>query len=95
MEIGVGIAAAEAVEEDLPRLENQIKTRDSKLLGKDHTIYKEQRNDIPLNFPKYIYPVDKEDGTQEIEQRSQWSAPAWAAYCALYTKRPLPLNKSS
>ena len=29
--------------------------------------------------------MDKEDGTQEIEQRVQWSAPAWAASSALYS----------
>ena len=33
---------------------------------------------------RYMYPVDKEDWTQEMEYRSQWSALAWAAYCALY-----------
>ena len=30
-----------------------------------------------------LYPADKEDWTQEIEQRAQWSAPTWAACCAL------------
>ena len=29
--------------------------------------------------------MDKEDWTQEMEQRAQWSAPAWAAYCTLYS----------
>ena len=32
-----------------------------------------------------MYPVDKEDGTQEIELKVQLSAPAWAAYCAIYS----------
>ena len=38
----------------------------------------------PLIF-SILCPMDKEDWTQEIEQRAQWSAPAWAAYCALYS----------
>ena len=31
----------------------------------------------------YIYTEAKVDVTQEMEQRAQWSAPAWAACCAL------------
>ena len=31
-------------------------------------------------------PVDKGDWTQEgLDRRAQWSAPAWAACCALYS----------
>ena len=30
-----------------------------------------------------VYTEAKVDVTQEIEQRAQWSAPAWAAWCAL------------
>ena len=33
---------------------------------------------------KWIYYTEaKVDVTKEIEQRAQWSAPAWAACCAL------------
>ena len=42
-----------------------------------------------------IYPVDKEDLTQEIEQGAQWSAPAWAAYCALYSISSVPSSLST
>ena len=31
----------------------------------------------------YMYRVRLQDWTQEMEQRAQWSAPAWAACCAL------------
>ena len=53
---------------------------------------------VSLDFPELLrlhdqlsfisnedYPVDKEDGTQDMEQRAQWSAPARAAYCTLYS----------
>ena len=32
---------------------------------------------------KLAYTEAKVDVTQEVEQRAQWSAPAWAACCAL------------
>ena len=36
-------------------------------------------------FLKGIYRVRLHVWTQEMEQRAQWSAPAWAACCALYS----------
>ena len=42
-----------------------------------------------------MYPVDKKDGTQEIEQRVQWSAPAWASYYALYSISYVPSSLST
>ena len=32
-----------------------------------------------------VYRVSKNDFTQEMEQRVQWTALAWADHCALYS----------
>ena len=38
---------------------------------------------LEWNFVTQHYTEAKVDVTREIEQRAQWSAPAWAACCAL------------
>ena len=55
------------------------------------------RNSVLLvhRFDNILYPVDKEDGTQDMEQRAQWSAPAWAAYCAVYSISYVPSSLST
>ena len=39
---------------------------------------------VNCKWSHYIYTEAKVDVTQKIEQRAQWSSPAWAACCALY-----------
>ena len=52
--------------------------------------WKRRSHCIPIH-----YPVDKEDWTQEWEQRAQWSARTWAAYCALYSISCAPSSLST